>query len=104
LRKGHIPKSLNFPNALVLTAPQNITGVGNLQTFLPKHELEQIFAAKGINIKRRTISSCGSGVTASVNAFALFLVGNTNFSVYDGSWSEWGQENLSSECPIVMGE
>jgi len=32
----------------------------------------------------------GSGVTASVLALALHLVGQDRVAIYDGSWSEWG--------------
>ena len=31
-----------------------------------------------------------SGVTASVLAFGLALLGKKDVALYDGSWSEWG--------------
>ena len=48
------------------------------------------------NYSKNIISSCGSGVTACVLAFALELIGKKNWQVYDGSWSEWGlnKENM----------
>ena len=38
------------------------------------------------------VFTCGSGVTASVLAFALSLI-NDKYSpkIYDGSWSEYGK-------------
>ena len=36
------------------------------------------------------VTTCGSGVTASILALGLYLIGRTDVAVYDGSWSEWG--------------
>ena len=38
------------------------------------------------------VTTCGSGVTASVLVFALRLIGKHNVALYDGSWSEWGAD------------
>ena len=46
------------------------------------------------------VTTCGSGVTASMLALALAVVGQTNAAVYDGSWAEWGQDN---GLPIATG-
>ncbi len=35
------------------------------------------------------ICSCGSGVNACNLAIALLSIGFTNYTVYDGSWTEW---------------
>lgn len=35
------------------------------------------------------ITSCGTGVTASVIALALELIGHKNWAIYDGAWSEY---------------
>ncbi|CSC55832.1 thiosulfate/3-mercaptopyruvate sulfurtransferase [Vibrio cholerae] len=35
--------------------------------------------------------SCGSGVTACIVLLAAYVCGYKNLSVYDGSWTEWGQ-------------
>jgi thiosulfate/3-mercaptopyruvate sulfurtransferase len=46
--------------------------------------------AAGVDLDRPVVTTCGSGVTASVLALALFLLGRRDVAVYDGSWSEWG--------------
>jgi thiosulfate/3-mercaptopyruvate sulfurtransferase len=38
------------------------------------------------------VTSCGSGITASVLALALAVIGHRRTAVYDGSWSEWGAD------------
>jgi len=48
---------------------------------------------------KKMIFSCGSGVTACINALAAEFTGHKNIAVYDGSWSEWGLE--SSGLPVT---
>jgi thiosulfate/3-mercaptopyruvate sulfurtransferase len=38
---------------------------------------------------RPVATTCGSGITASVLALGLYLVGRRKVAVYDGSWTEW---------------
>jgi thiosulfate/3-mercaptopyruvate sulfurtransferase len=81
LRGGHIPGSLNLPYD-ELYRPDG--------TLRPEAELRDAFAKAGVEPGRPVITSCGSGVTASVLALALHQLGRRDVSVYDGSWSEWG--------------
>lgn len=83
LRGGHVPNSYNLPFDLVLE--------GN--SYRSEEELGKLF--KAFNPNNEQIFSCGSGITASILAFASHLLGNKNIKVYDGSWSEWGQEDLN---------
>lgn len=83
LRGGHIPNSHNLPFDLVLE--------GN--SYDSKEELQKLF--NSFNNSNEQIFTCGSGITASILAFASHLLGNKNIKVYDGSWSEWGQEKLN---------
>jgi thiosulfate/3-mercaptopyruvate sulfurtransferase len=46
------------------------------------------------------VTTCGSGVTASMLSLALAVIGQTNAAVYDGAWAEWGQE---SGLPVETG-
>ncbi|MBT4108519.1 MAG: sulfurtransferase, partial [Pelagibacterales bacterium] len=64
--------------------------------FITKKEIINILENNKFNFNITTISTCGSGITACVLAFALSLIGKNNWQVYDGSWSEWGlsEKNL----------
>ena len=44
---------------------------------------------KVINNNNKIICTCGSGISACSLAFSLSLIGKFNWSVYDGSWTEW---------------
>ncbi|RBN50938.1 sulfurtransferase [Flavobacterium psychrolimnae] len=84
LRSGHIPGSINMPYTQLLRNGK----------FLPKEELVKILKTDG----RPLIFTCGSGVTACIDLIAYELIGKNPKSVYDGSWTEWGQlENLPIE-------
>ncbi len=82
LRSGHIPGSLNLPYDQLLTADG---------TMKRGDDLAKAFTDAGVDLERRVITTCGSGVTASVLALGLEILGHRDWSLYDGSWSEWGQ-------------
>lgn len=82
LKSGHIPFSLNIPSSEMIDPT---TGL-----YKSPETLRKIFADKGYKSGQQTILSCGSGVTACALALALHNIGEQNWSVYDGSWSEWG--------------
>jgi thiosulfate/3-mercaptopyruvate sulfurtransferase len=84
LRSGHIPGSKNIPSQQLLS-PDG--------TFKSSAELGALFKNAGIDVAKPVVTTCGSGVTASMLALALAVLGQTNAAVYDGSWAEWGQEN-----------
>jgi thiosulfate/3-mercaptopyruvate sulfurtransferase len=91
LRQGHIPGSKNVPSASILNPD------GTLKS---KAELEKVFREAGINPQEPVVTTCGSGITASMLALALAVLGQTNAAVYDGAWAEWGQDN---GLPIETG-
>jgi thiosulfate/3-mercaptopyruvate sulfurtransferase len=80
LRGGHIPGSLNLPYDALYQSDG---------TMLPPEGLRQAFAASGVNPARPVATTCGSGITASVLALGLHLIGHRKVAVYDGSWTEW---------------
>ena len=92
LRGGHIPGSRNLPHDR-LYRPDG--------TLLPSDELARAFKAAGVDLGAPVVTTCGSGVTASVLALALDLVGHPTVAVYDGSWTEWGGRD---DTPIATGE
>lgn len=61
-------------------------------TFRSKADLRAAFENAGIDLAAPIVTSCGSGVTASVLLFALHLLGVEDAALYDGSWSEWGAD------------
>lgn len=84
IRGGHIPGAVNMPVSEML---------GPDQTMLPKDELRAKFAAIGIDGTRPVVTSCGSGITATVLTLAMTRAGLPAGAVYDGSWTEWGGRN-----------
>lgn len=80
---GHIPGSRNVPH----TALYNTDG-----TMKSAEELKKVFADAGVDLAKPVVTSCGSGMTASVLAFGLNRAGKEDVALYDGSWSEWGAD------------
>jgi thiosulfate/3-mercaptopyruvate sulfurtransferase len=82
VRAGHIPNSKSLPYA-------NLLKDGALKS---KSELEILFAHVNHDENCQWIMTCGSGITACILALAANIIGHNNLCVYDGSWSEWGQD------------
>ncbi|PWY77036.1 thiosulfate sulfurtransferase [Aspergillus heteromorphus CBS 117.55] len=86
LSSGHIPGSQSLPFQELLD-PET-------KTYLPASELRKIFESKDLDTSKSIISSCGTGVTATIieTALAEAEFGEPNLRrVYDGSWTEWAQ-------------
>ena len=78
---GHIPGSLNR------FWQHNL---GHDGRFLPPEELRAEFLEElGDVAPSHVVHSCGSGVTACHNLFAMELAGLAGSRLYPGSWSEW---------------
>ncbi|MEL7188425.1 MAG: 3-mercaptopyruvate sulfurtransferase [Pseudomonadota bacterium] len=88
---GRIPGALNVPFTTLFAEDG---------TFKPAEQLRALFEAAGVDLTQPVITSCGSGVTASVLLFALELLGKTDTALYDGSWMEW---NADPDTPKAMG-
>ncbi len=82
LRSGHIPGAKNVYYRDLL----NDDG-----TMKSPEALRAVLDAAGVDLSKPVITTCGSGVTASILALALERIGKRDYSVYDGSWAEWGQ-------------
>lgn len=83
---GHMPGAINVPWGRMI--PQN----GDF-TFVSPEQAEAIFREAGVDIDRPVIATCGSGVTAAILAFQLARLGKADWTIYDGSWHEWGQRD-----------
>jgi len=60
----------------------------------PKATLDALVDDLGLDRHKRTIVSCGSGVSASGSYLALLEAGFSDVAVYDGSWLEWSHDDL----------
>ena len=89
LRSGHIPGSHSVPS----------TSVTQNGTLLSIDELKAVFSDLRIDQSNHIITSCGSGVTAAILSLALESIGHTNYSLYDGSWADWGARD---NAPIAQ--
>jgi thiosulfate/3-mercaptopyruvate sulfurtransferase len=89
-RKGHIPGSVNLPYERILDDGR----------FRDAAALEAAFADIGALDGRRVIAYCGGGISATVDAFALKLIGRDDVAVYDGSMSEWAAD---PSLPLTEG-
>jgi thiosulfate/3-mercaptopyruvate sulfurtransferase len=92
VRGGHIPGSRNLPYK---------TLSNELDYCLkPLGELETLYRQVGIDIAKPVVTTCGTGVTASILALGLYLLGNETVAVYDASWTEWGARE---DVPVETG-
>ncbi|MBO0906184.1 3-mercaptopyruvate sulfurtransferase [Jiella sonneratiae] len=92
LRSGHMPGARNLPFDRILADGR----------YRAPDEVRAAFDAAGVDAGAPIVASCGSGVTASVLALGAEVAGLGPLAVYDGSWSEWGQETRP-ELPVVTG-
>ena len=81
-----MPNAVNIPHTSVLENGR----------MLPAAKLKSILEPY---INKKLIFSCGSGVSSCVVALAAEQVGYKDLTVYDGSWTEWGQPD--SDLPVV---
>jgi len=82
LPSGHIPGSRNLHYARFFRDDG---------TWWSPEELAALFAREGIDLDRPVTTTCGSGITAAIPAFALHLLGRSA-ALYDGSWTEWAAD------------
>jgi thiosulfate/3-mercaptopyruvate sulfurtransferase len=91
-RPGHIPGSHNVFYDSLLDPESGI--------FRPAAELRERFASTGALLSPRVVTYCGGGISATMAALALTVLGHPNVAVYDGSMSEWVRH---PELPLTLG-
>ncbi len=80
---GHIPGSRSLPFGELFNADG---------TWKRGDALQAAFDAAGVDLDQPLVTTCGTGMTATVVAFGAHLLGKDDVAVYDGSWSEWGAD------------
>lgn len=91
-KAGHIPGALNRPLG------KNLDSAGQFkQPDQLRAEFEALLQAWP---SASVVHSCGSGVTACHNHFAMELAGLAHSRVYPGSWSEWVRDETR---PVATG-
>lgn len=88
-RGGHIPESIHVEWV------QNVDADGK---FLPAEDLKNLYNSTSVTNDLDIYTLCQTAVRATHSWFVLQeLLGYENVSVYDGSWTEWGN---SKNTPI----
>lgn len=91
LRSGHMPGAVNMHYRSLLNEDGTVKS---------DDALRKLFAEKGVDLRAPIITSCGSGVSASILMLALARLGAPHASLYDGSWTEWGGK---PDAEVVTG-
>jgi thiosulfate/3-mercaptopyruvate sulfurtransferase len=84
-RGGFVPSSVPVYWEDLLNLPQ--------RTFKSADELKAIYEARGVRPSQEVIAYCQVGMRASVDLFALHLIGYDKLRNYYGAWEEWGNRD-----------
>jgi thiosulfate/3-mercaptopyruvate sulfurtransferase len=91
LRSGHMPGAVNLPWQSIVMPDGTLAEPAVIQ---------EVFDTAGVDLSRPVVTSCGSGISASLLALGLAMIGRDDVAVYDGSWSEWGAR---ADAPVATG-
>ena len=82
---GHIPDSFCFPYFAMFDSAGRFKKI---------EQIRKQLLGIGVDLARPIISTCGSGITATILDFVLDLMDHNEHGVYDGAWAEWGYPAL----------
>jgi thiosulfate/3-mercaptopyruvate sulfurtransferase len=91
-RPGRIPGSVNAPWTELVDPETNL--------FRPPADLERALQNAGALGSTPVIAYCGGGISATVDLFALALLGHDEARLYDGSLTEWTRDDA---LPVEVG-
>ncbi|TAK77032.1 MAG: sulfurtransferase [Gammaproteobacteria bacterium] len=85
LRAGHIPGSISFPYMTMFETDGR---------FKPIDKIRKQLTGIGVDLQAPIVTTCGSGITSTILNFVLDLMSHSEHALYDGSWSEWGWDQV----------
>ena len=92
-RPGRIPGSVSLPAQSLLDT--------ETWCFRPRCELAEVLAdLLGSDPAVPVIAYCGGGISATVDVFALSMLGRDDIRLYDGSLTEWSAD---PQLPLELG-
>jgi thiosulfate/3-mercaptopyruvate sulfurtransferase len=91
-RPGRIPGSINAPWTELIDPATS--------RFRPPDELQRALEAAGALGPAPVVAYCGGGISATVDLFALALLGRDHERLYDGSLTEWTRDEA---LPVEVG-
>jgi thiosulfate/3-mercaptopyruvate sulfurtransferase len=92
-RPGRIPGSVSLPAQSLLDT--------ETWRFRPRDELAEVLAGLlGTDPAVPVIAYCGGGISATVDIFALSMLGRDDIRLYDGSLTEWSAD---PQLPLELG-
>jgi thiosulfate/3-mercaptopyruvate sulfurtransferase len=98
------PKSVNYGRPGRIAGSVCVPAMGLTRedgTLRNAAELRQSFQQAGIVPENKVVAYCGGGIAATLDAFALALLGNKEVAVYDNSLSEWAAD---PSLPMQAGD
>jgi thiosulfate/3-mercaptopyruvate sulfurtransferase len=88
---GHIPQAANCYSMTMIQT-------NAATSWRPATELQKMLADAGANGEKPVVAYCNSGREASQLWFTLrHVLGQTNVTVYPGSWIDWSAQKLPKE-------
>lgn len=98
------PKSVHYGRPGHIAGSVCVPAMGLLRedgTLRETDDLRASFEQAGVAASDRIMTYCGGGIAATLEAFALALLGNKDVAVYDNSLSEWA---ANPSLPMQTGD